>query len=173
MDLGWHSGGLTSDLPCNHRLSLILLGSVMLPLSRSHHSSTLFFTVVSLWLLFPFFSFLGFPSHSSSAFTLTLSLDIWLHESLTQFGCLRGEVWFPFWEAMVLGTYSLPMVTFLTSSFLTSGWPQEKKEERLGCFLSGCGRKSWKPGLVSVGLVYVSHSTWYRKVTLYMTVTSG
>lgn len=73
----------------------------------------------------------------------------------------------------VLGTYSLPTVALFTSSVLTSGWPQEKKGEQLGCFLTGCGRKSWKSGLVSVGLVYMSHSTWYRKVTLYMTVTSG
>lgn len=62
------------------------------------------------------------------------------------------------------------MVTLFISSFMSSGWPQEKKGERLGCFLGGCGRKSWKPGLVSVGVGYMSHSTWYRKVTLYMTV---
>lgn len=48
VDLGWHSEGLTSDFPCNHRLSLVLLGSIVLPLSQLHHSPILFFTVVSL-----------------------------------------------------------------------------------------------------------------------------
>lgn len=168
--MGWHSGGLTSDLCYNHRLSLILFGLVMLSLSWSHHFPILFFTVVSV---FPFYNFLGFPSHSVSAFTLTLSLDIWLPESLTQFGCLQGEEWFPFQQATELGTYSLPTFTLFTSSFLTSVWPPEKKGEGLARFLGCCGRKSWKPGLVSVGLIYMSHSTWYRKVILYMTVTSG
>lgn len=72
-----------------------------------------------------------------------------------------------------MGTYSLHTVTLFTSQFLISGRPQDKKGDRSGCFLGGCGKESWKPGLVSVGLVYMFHSTWYRKVTSYMTVISG
>lgn len=71
-----------------------------------------------------------------------------------------------------VGLISLPRVIPFTSRFLTSVWPQEKKAEKLGCIRGGCGRKSWKPGLVSVGLVYMSHSTWCRRVTLYTSVTS-
>lgn len=69
--------------------------------------------------------------------------------------------------------YSLPTVTLFTPQLFISGRPQDKKADRLNCFLDGCGKKSWKLGLVSVGLVYMSHSTWYRKVTLYITVISG
>lgn len=73
----------------------------------------------------------------------------------------------------MLGMYSLLTVTLFTSQFLISGRPQDKKGDRLDCFLGGYGKKSWKPGLVSVGRVYMSHSTGQRKVPLYMTVISG
>lgn len=100
VDLGWHSEGLTSDFPCNHRLSWVLLGSTMLPLSQLHHSPILFFAVVSLWLDFPFSSFLGFPSHSVSAFTIYFPMTsdwefkpVWLPYERHGFHCRRQQCW--------------------------------------------------------------------------------